>query len=348
MLSICIPTYNRAKLLVQTLDCLLAQTSCKPEIECVISDNASTDDTAEVVAGFAARYNNVRYFRNETNIGADRNAMHCLQLAGGEYVWFCSDDDIPLNGIVDKIVDILKTHKPKFAFLNHTGFIEGEDYLVAVERGKNLPDAIFEDGEEMMVCKIANHFSATIVRRTDALRKLPHILDCQAAGYGQGFARGVLVQEIMLDKTLPGPCAYIGMNGLAVNNPKTLSYDVLKVTFIDLILQWQRLRLDGKLSPGGEQKLANWLIRCCSRGIFAAKAKKGGLPVSRQGELVQLLWRYPSFYYLVLPVLLMPHFLLAALFFPTRFVFRQLLRNTWVKEWWVRFQFSVGSAAEKK
>jgi len=63
------------------------------EVEVVVSDNASTDHTAEVLAEFQTRILNFRYSRNSVNIGAELNFFHVAQLAKGKYIWILGDDD---------------------------------------------------------------------------------------------------------------------------------------------------------------------------------------------------------------------------------------------------------------
>lgn len=70
LVSICIPTYNRAPYLKKSLDSL----SCQPEfqrglVEIVVSDNASTDDTEKLIETYQAQYDNIKYYRNDSNIG---------------------------------------------------------------------------------------------------------------------------------------------------------------------------------------------------------------------------------------------------------------------------------------
>ena len=70
LVSICIPTYNRAPYLKKCLDSLV----CQPEfqqglVEIVVSDNASTDNTEKVAGAYSTAYPNFHYYKNETNIG---------------------------------------------------------------------------------------------------------------------------------------------------------------------------------------------------------------------------------------------------------------------------------------
>ncbi len=93
LLSICIPTYNRSRLLRQALDSIVASASgCLPDVEVVISDNASPDDTRAVAVEYQSRYPWIAYYRNDTNIG-EANFYRAAQLARGEHVWIFGDDD---------------------------------------------------------------------------------------------------------------------------------------------------------------------------------------------------------------------------------------------------------------
>ncbi len=93
ILSICIPTYNRAPLLRECLQSIIV--SCagyEQQVEIVISDNASTDDTAAVVKGFQDRNSNIHYHCNVA-IEGNANIVRVAQLGRGEYIWVFGDDD---------------------------------------------------------------------------------------------------------------------------------------------------------------------------------------------------------------------------------------------------------------
>jgi glycosyltransferase involved in cell wall biosynthesis len=84
-LSIAIPTYNGAETIRETLDSIVSQ--LEDGVEIVVSDNASTDDTAEIVREYQASYPVIRYFCNDENLGADRNFDLAVRRAQGEYAW---------------------------------------------------------------------------------------------------------------------------------------------------------------------------------------------------------------------------------------------------------------------
>ena len=82
LVSIGVPVYNGGLLLRRTLESLVSQTY--PDLEIIVADNASTDDTGSIVQEFADRDARVRYVRNETNIGAIPNFLKVLALASGK------------------------------------------------------------------------------------------------------------------------------------------------------------------------------------------------------------------------------------------------------------------------
>ena len=114
LLSICVPTYQRAALLRIMLQTLMPQASALGTlVEVCIADNASTDDTAKVVAASTADSPGVmvRYHRRDENLGAIRNVVRCvLEQATGEFVWAMGDDDLLTPGALHRMIDALRAH----------------------------------------------------------------------------------------------------------------------------------------------------------------------------------------------------------------------------------------------
>lgn len=101
-LSICIPTYNRAGFLAQTLENVIAQATS--EVEIVVSDNASSDNTEEVVRSFQLRFPRLTYFRQSENRGFDRNCLNAVTRGQGEYCWLFGDDDLMMDGAIPLLI----------------------------------------------------------------------------------------------------------------------------------------------------------------------------------------------------------------------------------------------------
>jgi abequosyltransferase len=91
-LSICITTFNRGPYIAATLDSIMPQIDDHCEV--VILDGGSTDDTERVVTEYTHRYERLRYIRQATNNGFDRDLERAVELARGEYCWLTSDDDL--------------------------------------------------------------------------------------------------------------------------------------------------------------------------------------------------------------------------------------------------------------
>lgn len=98
LVTIAIPTYNRANgYLRQAIRAALSQTY--PEIEIIISDNCSTDNTGEIVKEY--KDSRIRYFRQGHNIGMNNNFNFCIEKARGKYFLLLPDDDLIDSDFID-------------------------------------------------------------------------------------------------------------------------------------------------------------------------------------------------------------------------------------------------------
>jgi abequosyltransferase len=101
-LSICIPTLNRAVFLKETLENVISEAG--DNVEIVIVDGASTDNTTEMVQKLNEKFANIVYYRGETNMGVDRDMAKTIELARGDYCWMLSDDDLLKPGAINRIL----------------------------------------------------------------------------------------------------------------------------------------------------------------------------------------------------------------------------------------------------
>lgn len=107
LLSITIPTYNRADFLDYSLEIHIPLASAY-NVQIFISDNASTDTTKMIVEKWQKEYPLIHYFCNETNLGPDKNFELALKYPETEYVWLFGDTyQIPAGGI-SRVMDILE------------------------------------------------------------------------------------------------------------------------------------------------------------------------------------------------------------------------------------------------
>jgi glycosyltransferase involved in cell wall biosynthesis len=105
LVSIGLPVRNGERFLAQALDSLLGQTL--QDFELIISDNASTDGTADICLNYAARDARIRYFRQPSNIGGPRNWNFVALEARGRYFKWASADDFCDPRMLEKCVAVL-------------------------------------------------------------------------------------------------------------------------------------------------------------------------------------------------------------------------------------------------
>jgi glycosyltransferase involved in cell wall biosynthesis len=101
LLSICIATYNRADYLVETLDSIVPQLA--DDVELLVVDGASTDNTEDLVNAYARNHPHIRYIRLPAKGGVDEDYNTAVERARGEYCWLFTDDDLMKSGAVDTV-----------------------------------------------------------------------------------------------------------------------------------------------------------------------------------------------------------------------------------------------------
>ena len=141
LVSVCIPTYNSALYLKESLESIINQSYNNLEI--IISDNNSKDDTESIVKSFNYRHK-IYYYRNITNIGCYNNYNKCINLANGEFIAIYHSDDIYDQNIVEKEVEFFQNH-PNVGgvftldrLINENGKIIGETNIPKELKNKNI------------------------------------------------------------------------------------------------------------------------------------------------------------------------------------------------------------------
>lgn len=107
-LSICIPTYNYGEFIGETLDSILHQIT--EEVEVIVLDGGSTDNTAREVAARQRQYPLLTYYPQNFRGGIDRDIEKVISLAQGQYCWLFSADDIMLPCAVTKVLTAIESN----------------------------------------------------------------------------------------------------------------------------------------------------------------------------------------------------------------------------------------------
>jgi glycosyltransferase involved in cell wall biosynthesis len=152
LLTIAIPTYNRANLLDKQL-AWLAQAIQGFEADCEIfvSDNCSTDHTQEVINKWQGILTDIPFINNKNseNIGLRKNIAHCINSAKTKYVWTVGDDDPIQHSAVNYVTTKLKQNENlSLLFLNFHGRdqVTGQPFNPTTTVGDRWFDADSEDG----------------------------------------------------------------------------------------------------------------------------------------------------------------------------------------------------------
>lgn len=124
LLTIAIPTYNRASFLDLCLRRIVEEIASlseseKPLVKVYVSDNASTDNTAAVLQRYRESANvNLAIVHQNTNEGGNWNIAHCYQAAKTPYVWIMGDDDVILHDRLRTVLEQLKSKTADLLYLN--------------------------------------------------------------------------------------------------------------------------------------------------------------------------------------------------------------------------------------
>jgi abequosyltransferase len=141
-ISICIPTYNRADMLAQLLESIISQghSEC---VEVAISDNASTDNTSEIVHEYKRKGVNIKYSREEINRGADFNYLNAVKISTGEYCWFFGSDDLIPEGALKHVLRIIEETRACI-FLGARQNFDNRGALCDIEQWVKSEDRYFD------------------------------------------------------------------------------------------------------------------------------------------------------------------------------------------------------------
>lgn len=106
-LSICIATYNRAKFIGNTLDSIVFQIT--DDIEIIILDGASVDNTEQIVSEYVSKYPQIRYIKHQKKGGVDQDYSAAVSYAIGKMCWLFTDDDILMPNSLGNIMEYCKS-----------------------------------------------------------------------------------------------------------------------------------------------------------------------------------------------------------------------------------------------
>lgn len=165
-LSICIATFKRGDVIAETLDSIVRQ--LQDEVEVVIVDGGSPDNTAKVVAPYARDYPNIRYIREDTNSGLDQDYDKSVGYARGKYCWLMPDDDLVRSGAIARVLEAIEENRDLILVDQEVRVVDFSQVLERSRTGRS-EDQRYEKGDaERLFADMGNHLNfigAVVIRR---------------------------------------------------------------------------------------------------------------------------------------------------------------------------------------
>lgn len=233
LLSICIPTYNRAEKLKCSIGTIIREFYDKDNVEILVSDNCSPDETESVMEFVLQYYPRVKYYRNKENIGPTRNFISCYKKARGRYVWLFSDDDFLLEGTGDLITDMLLEEMPVFVAVNANWSSGADGYKVFTDRNKFMNSV-----------GIYITFISALIFRRDYIMEI---------GNFEQYYDMLLPQSVIAIETMrhEGKYVVVTKSSMGCSGVLSVSYDAYKVW----LEEYSNVLLNSAVSAGFDAEL---------------------------------------------------------------------------------------------
>lgn len=172
--TVAIPTYNRAELLRGCIESILGQDY--QDLNLLVLDNASDDDTEEVVRSLAKQDQRIAYIRQETNLGFVRNWISTIELNKSQYLTIVPDDDLLLPGFISESVQALDKHPSAGFSLALPSFIDKNGAILNQKHDAgDMPDGLINGLDYIDLCiawRGSSIYPATTMMRAAALAEV--------------------------------------------------------------------------------------------------------------------------------------------------------------------------------
>jgi hypothetical protein len=208
LLSVVLPTYNHAQYLARAIDAIAGQ--ARPPDEIIVIDDASTDDSRDVLAHSQSRHPNLIVLINGRNLGALSALQRGLEIAKGRYIYFAAADDQVLPGFFSLAIDTLEAAPTLGLFCAETILLDGATGRKIgtrpVVRPLRMGGGLSAREVEALLKRADNfiHTGSSIFRRRAVLDKGGFIAEAGS------FSDGLLARKIALTQGMwftPTPVA---------------------------------------------------------------------------------------------------------------------------------------------
>lgn len=303
LLTIAIPTYNGSKTICRVLDLLIPQLS--DEVELIILDNCSTDETPLIINSYQKKCNCIKYFRNQQNIGADGNFLECLKLASGKYVYLLSDDDVLIEGTLLRLRNFLSLpYEFGLVYLGTANFYGKYDFNSLKYPIKLALENIITKDKQLFM-KYASHYWGFVSSFVVLKKRFENINNPEQ------FFGSYWLQAYIYILCSSGEDTYLGvLSGPCVGAGVYITQSNFDTSYVDGISY--RKMLEFAVDNGyNKRQLKRLFVKrfalLARHGIVKEKAT-GNKRIDKK-QLFSNSYRYLSFWLFVYPFLLVPRFI---------------------------------------
>lgn len=308
LLSFAIPSYQHGHTLPQALESILASAR-GAEVEIVVSNNASTDDTAEVLTRYAARYPNVHAQDQPTNVTFDENLARAMDGCTGRYIWTLSSDDVLIDGALDRVLDLLATLEGDNILLGNWWIADGDLVPSHLRRAPHPDRLLTTPREAVPVVGLWALFMSCLILPAGVAR-------AELFRYrgGQGLIHWQIATRIAATNT---PVIELGTALVMQRMPEPVAppyYDVPVVVSQNVRKHLRALRADVGLARGSARAAESRILRFILRSYAGTALQRW--PATGRRWLRPFLadyWSYPAFWLWVAPLYAIPRPLLRVL-----------------------------------
>jgi glycosyltransferase involved in cell wall biosynthesis len=314
LLSILIPTFNRAEYLDRLLCELASQINSSglcEIIEVVIGNNSSVDNTSIVISSHLSSNTFFSCVTQSSNIGAELNILSLFDSSCGNFRWIIGDDDLPRPGLVNHVVNLLQINSPSLLYLPSKWATD-----ISVFNLGSIEDLVFSYSSRL---KSANdlHIWVTFISSWvfnaeqffsmfEDLHHLSELIGSNLLPIGwilplliQPKSRILIVEQPCILATSGNTGGYAVLQTFMINYPKIVHSYTKSSPLIRAALIGNALR-----------SYLPFLIVSVRRGSGFSDA---GDCVAIFPSSLKLLWAYPSYWFFCIPALFLPLSLIKAL-----------------------------------
>jgi glycosyltransferase involved in cell wall biosynthesis len=305
-LTIAIPTYNGGRTIKRTIDSILNQPYNKNEVDIIVCNNCSTDNTIEILQPYLDK---IILFNNDSNLGGDRNFQLCVERSASTYVWIVGDDDALRNDAIEGVLEKISAAHYACVFVNYSLY-DTKLKKIILEKYIPLNQDIVAKGisEFLEHTNIAGNFLSSIIHNKQYFESVD-----STKYYGTCFLQfAVILDYVNNDDTLIIADSFVSNMGDSTD--REFNAGGVSVKIISNLYTIVKTAASQYIEDGVRQKLLTSIHQTLKYKILSAK--RLGLKVDRKllKELINNFGGYWSFWAIEIIFLFIPNIIIIGLF----------------------------------